>query len=237
MTGTVHGRLLVMCAGLLLGAGPAHAQMEGTLFTQPNEREFLDRLRRDFLANSQDAGFNVQEVVIPELAEEAAAAEAGPVTVTFGGIMNRRDGSHSIWLDGRLLTEAELPDGMSLVAGERSTSLRIVQDGNIFILRPGQAVNLDTGTIIENFQRPRPAPLVTEQPVAEEPAPEEIVAASPPAEVADVDKGEEETPDPVEPLAAAILQLTPEQETELVDRLNAAADESVDEDDGDDEDE
>lgn len=223
MIDTVRCRLLVLLPGLLLLAGPAHAQLAGTLFTQPEERVYLDYLRQEFLLRS-DTGFDIQVVEIPEIPVEAAVAEeTGPGGVTFGGIMNRRDGSHSIWLNGRLLAEDELPNGMSLVTGDRSTSLRIVQEGSIFILRPGQTVNLATGTIIEQYQRivPELAQPPLEEAVAIAAAPEDAEEELVPAE-------ESEDADPVPPLAAAIRELTAKQGNELAETL--AAEEADDED-------
>ncbi len=202
-------RSLLVFPVLLLMAAPASAQMQGTLFTLPDERVYLDYLRDEFLLRNAEAGFDIEEVEIPEIPEEEVAAEqSGPIEFSYGGIMTTRDGRRNILLNGRLLPEQELPPGISIVAGERSASLRITQDGNIFVLRPGHAVNLATGVVIENFQRPQPEPPVQ----AAQPAPEETPVTE--AETPDgASATEEETAeDTADSSAADDAEAAPEEE-------------------------
>ena len=161
--------LAAVCA-LALPAGVVHAQLTGALFTEPEEREYLDYLREEFLRNSAEAGFNIEETAIPDI-PDGQAAPSGPVEFTFGGIVTRRDGSHSIWLNQRLLEESELPDGMSLVTGEGSPSLRILYSGSTFVLRPGQTVDLTTGTVTATASRPAPTATSPAQSTANATAP------------------------------------------------------------------
>lgn len=149
-------RLTACCFALLLAAN-ARAQLEGTLFTEPEEREYLDFLREEFLRNNAAADFNIEEADIPDIPQAVAAAEeAGPIEYSFGGAMARRDGVR-IWLNGNLLAASELPDGFSLLESGNTMSLRIVHEGKTFLLLPGQTVDVTAGTVVENFQRPAPA--------------------------------------------------------------------------------
>jgi hypothetical protein len=127
------------------------------LFTQPEEREYLDYLREELLRTQAEAGFDIEEAAIPEIPDATPIEEAGPVEVSFGGIMTRRDGSRRIWLDGKLLEESALPSGVS-VGDSSSLTLRVTQGNTVFLLRPGQTVDLTTGTVMENFQRPLAKP-------------------------------------------------------------------------------
>jgi hypothetical protein len=166
---------------LALAATQVQAQLEGTLFTQPDEREYLDYLREEFRRTSTEEGFNIEESAIPEIPDSQVVTPTGPVEFTFGGIMTRRDGSRSVWLNGRVLAESELPTGISVVAGARSASLQIVDKGNTYLLRPGQTVDLTAGTVVENFQRPQPEPeaaMAAPEPVADAAAAEVAVEAA-----------------------------------------------------------
>jgi hypothetical protein len=159
-------RIAACCAMALLTV-EAHAQLEGTLFTQPDEREYLDYLRQEFLRTNAVDDFDIEDAAIPEIPEDAAAVEAtGPLEYNFGGVMARRDGVR-VWLNGQLLGESELPEGFSLVETGRSFSLRVVHEGQTFVLLPGQTVDVTAGTVLENFQRPQPPAETTAAPRAE----------------------------------------------------------------------
>lgn len=151
---TIFMRCLVAVALVATSAG-AHAQLEGTLFTKPDERAYLDYLRDEFLRNNAEAGFDIEEATVPVVPGEESAEPTGPTQFSFGGIMTRRDGSRSLWLNGVLLAESELPAGMSLVNAGNSTSLRITHEGKVYELRPGQTVDFGAGSVMENYQRPQ----------------------------------------------------------------------------------
>lgn len=147
-------RVLACCA-LASWTQQLYAQLTGTLFTEPEEREYLDYLRQEFIRSSAAEGFDIEESQIPEIPDGQLPTESGPQEFTFGGIMTRRDGSRSIWLNGRVFAESELPAGVSLVMSANSTSLRIANSTATYVLRPGQTVDLTTGSILENYQRPQ----------------------------------------------------------------------------------
>ncbi|MEY4641596.1 MAG: hypothetical protein RLZZ227_1590 [Pseudomonadota bacterium] len=212
-------------------ATEASAQLAGTLFTEPEEREYLDYLRAEFLRNNKEAGFDIEEV-IPVVPDDQAAVETGPQEFTFGGLMTRRDGERSVWLNGRLLAESKLPSGIRLMDADPSTSLRIAQDGRIFVLRPGQTVTLATGVIVENYQRiavAEPPPAEVEAvlsaesgnaQVAEDAA---ISAATDESEMsAALEDAPSEQTDLVTTLTEALRVLTPDEKRDLVDALTRA---------------
>ncbi len=246
---------LVTCATFALLAGTARAQLEGGLFTQPDEREYLDYLRQQFLLENAESGFDIEEVEIPEIpTDEVVAEETGPVQISFGGIMTRRDGGRSVWLNDSLLTEQQLPAGITIVTSERSASLRITQDGKIYVLRPGQTVELGTGTVIENFDRPQPevvppAPVpppqstaqevdtatVAETPaeaVADESAPADAAAApdSTPAVQAGAEAAASTNPERTAGIAEALSAMAPEQVNQLFEALQALQEDGPDND-------
>lgn len=211
-------------AGTLLAAllaADAQAQLEGTLFTQPNEREYLDYLRQEFLRNNAERGFDIQEVAIPEVPDDVASTPTGPTEFSFGGIMTRRDGSRSVWLNGRNLAESELPQGISLVSEGRNVTLRITHEGNVYMLRPGKTVDLTAGSVFENFQRPSPTVAVTTTSAAEpELAPSSDQETSAPTAQSDETADDlTSTSSEVDPLAAAVSELDDEEVDALFEAI------------------
>lgn len=145
-------KLLVPSLLLLLAATPASAQLQGTLFTNPEQRDYLDFLREEHLARSRERGFDIDEVVIPDLPPEVAAPPPEPVIYRLGGIMSRQDGSHSIWLNGRSLDEDSLPGGATLVRENGTLALRFATPQGAVLLKPGQTLNFDAGRVQESYE-------------------------------------------------------------------------------------
>lgn len=144
----------LILAFLVLPATPVAAQLTGTLFTSPAQREYLDYLRQDFLASSSERGFDITEAEIPEIPTAVAEAEAaGPEVYTLGGIVSLRDGTQRIWLNGKALSEAELPPEADLVRDNGMLALRFSTANGTYLLRPGQTLDLAEGLVLENYQR------------------------------------------------------------------------------------
>jgi len=157
--------LRVLLSACLLGWGPAaplYAQIEGTLFTSPEQRAYMDFLRAEFLANSQENGFNILVPEIPDIVAEATAQEGPPAPqeFSFGGIMTSRDGSRSVWLNQQLLQESDLPGWVRIVSAAPGLALQLEANGSRWLLKPGQTVDITAGSIVEEYQRPAPAPAV-----------------------------------------------------------------------------
>lgn len=147
------GKLPVIAALLLTLSSQTLAQIEGALFTSPELRIYLDALREQYLARSRNRGFDVRDVAIPVLPQEqTAAAPRADRIYHLGGIMSLRDGSHSIWLDGRSLREDELPQSARLVRDGGTLALRFETPRGVAVLRPGQTLNFDRGLVQESYQ-------------------------------------------------------------------------------------
>jgi hypothetical protein len=139
--------------GLLLLSRSATAELNGFLFSSPEQRAYLDFLRQEFLARSEERGFNIMESEVPEIPADAAPAAPAP-TYTFGGISTRRNGDLVIWLNGQRYTETDLPAGLSLVIQDGQRSLLVSYAGNRYRLKPGQTVDLGSAEgVVENFTR------------------------------------------------------------------------------------
>lgn len=144
-------------------AVPVAAQQEplGRLFFTPAQRSSLD------VARSQRA----RATLSTESTEEQQAAPAAQ-SITYGGMVRRSDGKSTVWINGRPVTEQEAAAGATVVGrvgADGSVSVEVPQSGRSVRLKPGQSVELLSGTIEEAYSR---------KPVAPEPKP----PAKPPAD-------------------------------------------------------
>jgi hypothetical protein len=136
---------------------PAMAQQQeplGRLFFTPAQRSSLD------VARSQRA----RTTLATERTEEQAAPQEQ--TITYGGMVRRSDGGSTVWLNGRPVHERETIGGATVVGrigADGSVSLQNPQSGRSVALKPGQSLELLSGTIEEGYAR---------KPVAPEPKPE-----------------------------------------------------------------
>lgn len=155
-------------------AAPAVAQQQepmGRLFFTPAQRSSLD------VARSQRARAT--------LSTERTEEQAAPVeqSLTYSGMVRRSDGKSTVWINGRPVTEQEAIGGATVVGrvgADGSVSLQVPQSGRRVELKPGQSVELLSGTIEEGYSR---------KPIAPEPKP----AAKP---LADAKAGAAAGPDP-----------------------------------------
>lgn len=158
---TRHLGTALLLSLLATASTAVQAQLQGTLFTSPEQRAYLDYLRQDFLARSRERGFDISPTAIPEIPTGADAPEdTAPVVHRLGGIVRLRDGTQRIWLNGQALRESELPEGASLVHENGVPALRFVTDSGTYVLRPGQALEVAGGIVTETYHRPPDAPSV-----------------------------------------------------------------------------
>ncbi len=121
----------------------AQAELEGTLFTSPEQRAYLDYLRQDFLARSRERGFDISTTEVPDIpTADTAAEDSAPVVHRLGGIVTLRDGTQRIWLNGQALGEDELPEGFSLISHNGALLLSIIHEGRHYELKAGQSLEL-----------------------------------------------------------------------------------------------
>lgn len=131
---------------------PAAQQEEpiGRLFFTPAQRSSLD------VARSQRARAT--------LSTEATGEQPAPLqeqTITYGGMVRRSDGKSTIWINGRPVTEWEAVRGGTVVGKVRadgSVSIQAPQAGRRVDLKPGQSLELLSGTVEEGYSRKPVAP-------------------------------------------------------------------------------
>ncbi|MDH4150676.1 MAG: hypothetical protein OEV67_09190 [Betaproteobacteria bacterium] len=140
--------LILAIAQTAIAQKPPAADFSGRLFFTPEQRAQLDVLR-------------TQRVVATKVREEPV-----PEFVTYSGIVRRSDGKATVWVNGELLTEAELRNKQSIVGS-------VGRDGRVRLQTPqatgttqvqlkvGQSAELLSGRIDESY---------TVAPVGREPA-------------------------------------------------------------------
>lgn len=140
-------KLLVVCvlaaAAMPVPAPAAQTERLGRLFFTPAQRSSLDVARgqraRAALANEN-----------PE--QDVPAAQ----TITYGGLIRRDDGQTTVWLNNQAVRDTD-PSGagavVSRVRPDGRITLQAPQSARSVDLKPGQSVELLTGTIEEGYSR------------------------------------------------------------------------------------
>lgn len=135
----IYPAILLML--LILNADLVGAQELRTLFSTPQQRAELDRLRDEWVQGLTDA----LQVVESEMAP-------APEIVALGGVVMRSNQSFVVWLNGIAVDEEDLPENMRLSRNSDQVSLIAAIEGKGDVLvKPGQSVNLTTGETRESF--------------------------------------------------------------------------------------
>jgi hypothetical protein len=197
-----HALGLALCAAFAALAAPAFGQIPtkspakpaaqaeeplGRLFFTPAQRASLDIARKQRARTA---------VASDNTAEETAAPV--PQTITYDGVVRRSDGKSTVWLNSRPVHDREPVGGVAIVGRVRpdgGVTLQAPQTGRSVDLKPGQSIELLSGTIEESFSRkpvavkPEPKP---DAKAAAKPATEGKPAAKPDAAAAERDREERE---------------------------------------------
>ena len=144
--------LIPFSLAVLLAPLAGYSQGIGALFTTPEEREYLDYLREDFLARTAEAGFDIDQEAVPDIPETEEEVQEN-LEFHLNGIMTRVDGGRTVWLNGSPIFERDLPSNASIVMSDGIAALRLVTPDNAYILKPGQTVDISTGQFWESFER------------------------------------------------------------------------------------
>jgi hypothetical protein len=173
--------LLALAAGAMpvpTAAAQQDQERMGRLFFTPAQRFSLD------VARSQRAR--------AALATENTEQEAAPAsqTITYGGLIRRDDGRTTVWLNNQAVHDTD-------PAGSGAVVTRVRPDGRITLqapqssrsvdLKPGQSVELLSGTIEEGYSRralsePEPKPRPGSKPGTDarkgKPSPSDVAKAA-----------------------------------------------------------
>ena len=144
------GLILFFALAGVAAAAPAAAQSAeplGRLFFTPAQRLSLDVTRTNRARTSISA----------EKTEDSTPLVQ---TITYGGVVRRSDGKSTAWFNNRPFNDQELAGGANIVGRVRadgSVTLQVPQTGRSVNLKPGQSVELLSGTIEEAYSRKPPA--------------------------------------------------------------------------------
>lgn len=136
-------RLLLLFVLLLPLNSQAQSQLLGRVFTTPEERLALDRLREEQFSLQQSSARGAPDVVV---------IEDLPTIVQMGGSLRRRDGVNSVWLNGVSVREQDLPSNARLEFNNGMGVLKIMTVNGEMTVRPGQTLNASTGELREDYQ-------------------------------------------------------------------------------------
>lgn len=156
---------IVLCLALAASSAPAPAaEPIGRLFFTPAQRASLDTARTQ----------RARATLATEKTEQEEQREPVPETMTYGGMVRRSDGKTTLWINNRAVHDREAAGGATTINRVRpdgSISLRSSQLGRSVDLKPGQSVELLSGTVAEGYARrpapqPEPAPKPAAKPAA-----------------------------------------------------------------------
>jgi hypothetical protein len=140
--------LLLICllaaAAMPAPAPAAQTERLGRLFFTPAQRSSLD------VARSQRA----RAAVVTDNSEQEATPTSQ--TITYGGLVRRDDGKTTVWLNNQPVRDTD-PSGagavVSRVRPDGRITLQAPQSARSVELKPGQSVELLTGTVEEGYAR------------------------------------------------------------------------------------
>jgi hypothetical protein len=131
--------LILFTAVPVSAAGP-------TLFTTPEQRERLDRVRAE--ATAEELAREPEPE--PESAPRATAAPKPPPRVHLRGFVRRSKGPSAVWVNsGNTLAGSAVGDGLSAGRMEGATVVVTLPDGRQVRLKPGQTWDPESGTVVD----------------------------------------------------------------------------------------
>ena len=120
-------------------------QFTGRMFTTPEERNILDKMRQDI---EKEASQQKRMAEGPK-----PIRRASPLRVD--GLVVRRDGQSTVWVDGRPVSSLKgREQGIQIESGQvepAEVSVRLPDKAEPVHLRPGQRYNPRTGQVTESF--------------------------------------------------------------------------------------
>ncbi len=119
-------------------------QFTGRMFTTPEERNILDKMRQD-----------IEKEAIQERMAEGPKTRRRASPLRVDGLVVRRDGQSTVWVDGRPVSSLKgREQGIRIESGHvepAEVSVRLPDEAEPVHLRPGQRYNPRTGQVTESF--------------------------------------------------------------------------------------
>lgn len=128
-----------------------HGVELGRLFTTPQERAALDKLRRD------GPKLVAPEEVAPPVTPEPTPEATPPRPITVNGLVRRSDGANTVWINGVNSLEGEFDSqGFQVdprrIRGDRVTVTVSGQPVRSIQMKPGQTFDPTAGRMVDVYQ-------------------------------------------------------------------------------------
>ena len=115
-----------------------------TLFTTPEQREQLDRIRAEATAEE------LARAPEPEPEPQAAPAPKPPPRVHLRGFVRRSNGPEAVWVNsGNTFQGSAVGEDLNAGRVEGGTVVVTLPDGKQVRLKPGQTWDPDSGTVVD----------------------------------------------------------------------------------------
>lgn len=146
--------VIVICAAPM---APKGAEL-GRLFTTPQERAALDKLRHE----GRRAETPEEPTAAPKTIERAPEPETEIPAITLNGIVKRSDGANTVWVNGTNSLEGEFDSqGFKVdtyrIRGDRVTVTVSGRPARSIQMRPGQTFDPAVGRMVDVYQVPQEA--------------------------------------------------------------------------------
>lgn len=138
-------------------APQAEAQRLGRLFTTPEQRSVLNEIR----TQAQFAQPELEPEPEPQTSSVTVTEQesAGPsiANLTINGVVRRRGGRTTVWVNGREVDRGDVTrEGVLVETANRrngNVRLRLPSGTETIALRPGQKIDIATGTVLEPYEQ------------------------------------------------------------------------------------
>lgn len=138
------GLLSCLLPALILSVATPVSAAGPSLFTTPEQRERLDRIRAEVTAEE------LAREPQPEPEAQPATAAKPPPRVHLRGFVRRSKGPSAVWVNsGSTLQGAAVGEGLAAGRVEGATVVITLPDGKRIRLKPGQTWDPDSGTVID----------------------------------------------------------------------------------------
>lgn len=154
---TAMGLLVVALFVTAISTPQAHAQRLGRLFTTPEQRSVLNEIR----TQAQFAEPELEPEPEPQTSNVTVTEQesTGPsiANLTINGVVRRRGGRTTVWVNGREIDRGDVTrEGVLVESATRRSGdvrLRLPSGTETIALRPGQKIDIRTGTVLEPYER------------------------------------------------------------------------------------
>lgn len=142
--------LAVVLVALGLSAAQTQAQSLGRLFTTPEQRSALDEIR----VQAQFEEPAPEPEPAPRAAVTTEAKEPVVSKLTINGIVRRSGGRTSVWVNGDEIERgSRTREGVAVDAARADlVRLRLPSGTQSIALRPGQAIDVRSGLVLDAYE-------------------------------------------------------------------------------------